>query len=261
MSNISFNDAFNEYYKLKNKYDKKLRKEAEKIAKIDDTNKKEIFENKKVCVKCKQKGGTIFKQKGNLLFAKCGASSPCSLNIQLERAFHKNVTDELNTLNDKINIEKQNTILTKLDYLFTIQDEIKTKETFNKFKTNFVELTNLYEKYLTYYNNLIYNKDNKIVLKELNTTLFSNIETIKNNISEFDKSGDLQYIKDSIGVYVNTLTPIVKRINNLNYPINYMYTEYTDDNEINYLIQNTFKFNELDVKIKNTQNKVIAFSL
>ena len=39
MSNISFNDAFNEYYKLKNKYDKKLRREAEKIAKTDDPDK------------------------------------------------------------------------------------------------------------------------------------------------------------------------------------------------------------------------------
>ena len=258
MSNISFNDAFNEYYKLKNKYDKKLRREAEKIAKTEDSNKKQIFENTKVCVKCKQKGGTIFTQKGNLLIAKCGSSNPCSLNIQLERAIYKKVTDELNTLNDIIISEKQNTILTKLDYLFTIQDNEKTQETFNKFKTNFVELTNQYEKYISYYNNLINNKDDKLALKELNATLFGNIENIKNNLSEFDKTGDLQFIKDSIDLYINTLTPLVKRIMNLNYPINYI---YTDDNDINYLIQNTYKYSDLDIKTKNTENKVIAFSL
>ena len=127
MSTISFNDAFNEYYKLKNKYDKKLSKEAEKIAKTDYPNKKQTYENAKLCVKCKQKGGTIFTQKGNLLIAKCGASNPCSLNIQLERAIYKNITHELNILNEMIIKEKQNTILTKLDYLFTIQDDEKTK--------------------------------------------------------------------------------------------------------------------------------------
>ena len=258
MSNISFNDAFNEYYKLKNKYDKKLRREVEKIAKTEDANKKQIYDNAKVCVKCKQKGGTIFTQKGNLLIAKCGSSNPCSLNIQLERAVYKNITDELHILNKMITKEKQNTILTKLDYLFTIQDDEKTKETFNKFKTNFIELTNQYEKYITFYNNLINNNDDKNVLKELNATLFANIETIKNNISEFDKTGDLQFIKDSIDLYINTLTPLVKRIINLNYPINYI---YTDDNDINYLIQNTYKYSDLDIKTKNTENKVIAFSL
>ena len=83
MSNISFNDAFNEYYKLKNKYDKKLRREVEKIAKTEDANKKQIYDNAKVCVKCKQKGGTIFTQKGNLLIAKCGSSNPCSFSLLL----------------------------------------------------------------------------------------------------------------------------------------------------------------------------------
>lgn len=258
MSNISFNDAFNEYYKLKNKYDKKLRREIEKIAKIDDPNKNQIYDNAKLCVKCKQKGGTIFAQKGNLLIAKCGASNPCSLNIQLERAIYKNITDELLILNNMITKEKQNTILTKLDYLFTIQNDENTKETFNKFKTNFIEFTNQYQKYLTYYNNIINNNDDKTLLKELNTTLFSNIETIKNNITEFDKTGNLQLIKETIDLYINTLTPIVKRIINLNYPINYI---YTDDNDINYLVQNTYKYSDLDIKTKNTENKVIAFSL
>ena len=156
MSNISFNDAFNEYYKLKNKYDKKLRREVEKIAKSDDSNKKQIYDNSKFCVKCKQKGGTIFTQKGNLLIAKCGASNPCSLNIQLQRAIYKKITDELDILNDMITKQKQNTILTKLDYLFTIHNDEKTRETFNKFKSYFVELTNQYEKYYSFNGNIFF---------------------------------------------------------------------------------------------------------
>lgn len=258
MSNISFSDALNEYYKLKNKYDKKLLKEIEKISNSDSANKKEKFNNAKLCVKCKQKGGTIFSQKGNLLIAKCGSSTPCDLNIQLERAIYKKVDNEIQQLNEQIIKEKQNTILTKLDYLFTIQNDEKTKETFNKFKSTFIDLTNKYEKYITYYNNIIDNKDDNLALKELNNTLFGNIENIKNNINEFNKTGDLQYVKECIDLYVNTLTPIVKRILNLNYPINYI---YTDDNEINYLFQNKFKPSDLDIKINNTENKVIAFKL
>lgn len=259
MSSISFNDAFNEYYKLKNKYDKKLKQEIEKISKSDDNDKKKLFEKAKLCIKCKEKGGTIFTQKGNLLIAKCGAIKPCSLNIQLERANYKKVDNELDKLNSIIIKEKQKTILTKLDYLFTIQDSENTKETFNKLKTNFVNLTKQYETYLIYYNNLINNDiDYKSSLKKLNVTLFDNIDNIKNNINNYEKTNDLQYIKDSIDLYVNTLTPLVKRILNFNYPINYI---YKDSNDINYLIQNSYKFSDLDIKINNSENKIISFSI
>ena len=258
MSNISFSDAFNEYYKLKNKYDKKLRREAEKISTSDESNKKEKYEQSKICLRCKQKGGINFSQKGNLLIAKCGAASPCSLNIQLERAIYKKVNNELIYLNDMIIKEKENTILTKLNYLYTMQDDETTKETFNKFKTNFIELTNKYEKYLVYYNNLINNKEKISSIKELNSYLYDNIETIKNNIIEFDKTKDSQYIKEIIDLYINTVTPLVKKIRDQTYPINYI---YIDDNDIKYLIQNNYNYSDLDIKINNTENKVIAFSL
>ena len=154
--------------------------------------------------------------------------------------------------------EKENTILTKLNYLYTMQDDETTKETFNKFKTNFIELTNKYEKYLVYYNNLINNKEKISSIKELNSYLYDNIETIKNNIIEFDKTKDSQYIKEIIDLYINTVTPLVKKIRDQTYPINYI---YIDDNDIKYLIQNNYDYSDLDIKINNTENKVIAFSL
>lgn len=258
MSKISFNEAFNDYYKLKNKYEKILKRESEKITNSGNSNKKEKYENAKICVRCKQKGGTIFSQKGNTLIAKCNATKPCSLNIHLERAINKNITNELNDTYNNIIREKQQTILTKLDYLFTIVDSETTKINFTKFKSSFVELTKKYQNYLNFYNNLINNKEDKLRLKELNSDLLDNIDTIKSNITEFNKTNNLELVKESVETYINSVVPLVKRIQNISYPLNYI---YIDDDNVNYLIQNKYNFSDLDINIDNTENKVISFNL
>ena len=258
MSTISFYDAFNEYYKLKNKYDKSLKRLSEKITISGDSNKKEKYENAKICIKCKQKGGTLFTQKENLLIAKCNSSNPCTLNIQLQRATNKNIKDELTIINNSIITEKQKTILAKLDYLFSIKDAEITKIDFNNFKKNFIELTKKYENYLNYYNNLTNNKETKSLLKQLNKNLFDQIEITKNNIIEFNKTSNIKFIKESIDDHINIIKPLIQKIQTLNYPLNYI---YTDDNDINYLIQNNFNYTDLDIIINNTENKVISFNL
>jgi hypothetical protein len=262
MSSITFDNAFEEYFKLKNKYMKKYDKEKKKISKITDLNNNEKTEKLKqnlFCIKCKQQGGTLFQQKNNLLIAKCQATKPCKLDIQLERAIYKDVTNEINILDNKIITTKQDTILIKLNYLFNFTNDEKTKSDFTAIKQKFIELTNLYNSYLNYLNNIINNLDNKTNIKELNKMLDENIKLIKNNFNEFENTNNIEFIKENIDLHVNTIIPLVKKITKLTYPVNYIYKD--DDNNLSYLIQNSYNYNELDIKINNTKDKIIIFNI
>ena len=262
MSSISFNNAFEEYFKLKNKYMKKYIKEKEKISKLQEFSNSEKLEKLKkniLCIKCKQSGGTLFEQKDNLLIAKCQAVTPCSLDIQLQRASFKNVNEEISHLDNKIINMKQETILIKLNYLFTINNNKETESNFNIIKEKFIKLTNTYDKYLNYLNNIVNNLDDKNNLIELNKNLNYNISQIKDNFLEYERTNNTQFIKDNIELHVNTMLPLLKQIQKITYPINYIYKD--EDKNLNYLIQNTFDYNNLDIQINNTQNKVIVFNI
>ena len=77
-----FHQAFNDYYKLKQQYDNQIEKEVTKLRKdtgLSNKEKHERFNNlKKKCINCGKQGGTILKQDGNILLAKCGnVQKPC----------------------------------------------------------------------------------------------------------------------------------------------------------------------------------------
>tara|TARA_Y100001980_G_C14543772_1_gene322642 strand:+ start:268 stop:1056 length:789 start_codon:yes stop_codon:yes gene_type:complete len=262
MSSITFDNAFEEYFKLKKKYMKKYNKEKDKISKLTQLNNDEKLEKLKkniFCIKCKQLGGTLFEEKNNLLIAKCKAINPCSLDIQLERAIFKNVNNKIDELENKIIDIKQKTILTKLNYLFTINSNQDTQTEFDLIKKEFINLTNIYDKYLKYLDNIVNNFDEKEIIKELNKTLNENIKQIKDNFCEFENTNNVILIKDSIELHVNTIIPLVKKITKITYPINYIHTD--EDNNLNYLIQNTYEISKLDIKINNTENKIIIFNI
>jgi hypothetical protein len=78
-------EEMDKYYILKKKYEETVTNEKKKILKNDSLSSadkrvrfKEIAFK---CIKCKQKGGTIFTNNNNILKAVCGSSTPCDLNI------------------------------------------------------------------------------------------------------------------------------------------------------------------------------------
>ena len=62
-------DAIDDYYKLKHKYEKKNTEDKLKIIKnpmLSTKEKIQAFQKvKKLCIKCKQSGGTIFTNSDN----------------------------------------------------------------------------------------------------------------------------------------------------------------------------------------------------
>lgn len=259
-SSSQFNAAIDKYYKLKYDDNKSIQKFIKNIrdnSLLSVTEKQEKFrEFKGKCIKCGKTGKTIFTQDGNMLIAHCGHSdSPCKLNIQLQRAKYNNLFTAISDQSSIVNNKKIDIILTKLNYLFGFSNEATTIEIFNKLKLELIDEVKKYQKFNEKYIDIVENKSNKEKIMMLNNALFSLIQNIKEQIKEFEESGDTQFIKDVGELYVNQIIKIVKELQELKYQIQYIYTE---DNEY-HLVQKTYSQSEMQVIVPGTENKIIAF--
>ena len=210
---LNTTEIFTEYYDLKNKWDNegKIIKMKEK-----EIKEKKIKENKKYtpkvsirkCVNCGKDGGTLFSNNKGILKAICNSSTPCNLNIELQRGNIVQLRDLEYDLHKKINEFKTKMITLKLNLLFGYQDEEKTIELF---KENNILLTE-HEKLLYECHNYIVDitTDREKNEKEYNETLKNEIEEIKILTNQFTQTKEPTLIKDIINKYVDTIYPLMK---------------------------------------------------
>ena len=141
---ISVNDAINEYYKLKSKYETDY---YNKYIKPIVTSKKKSKHIKRLdyqrlpraeCINCKRNVGSIFiiKKNADELFrqfiAKCGdLDEPCPLNINIEYSERNKLSLELDNVYNQINDAKNKIIMEKNNMMFGYINQKKAIETFN----------------------------------------------------------------------------------------------------------------------------------
>ena len=138
MDNIDVIHAVNEFYKLKNEYEKTLFNEKINIinntslSKEDKLKKYKLFKPK--CINCKKEVGTIFTNNNKKLVAKCGAFkssfqnnfTPCNLNIEIEKGNIEILSNIINEFSDEKELDKDDIIKTKLNYFFNFESEENT---------------------------------------------------------------------------------------------------------------------------------------
>ena len=257
-----FNQALGEYYKLKRQYDNQIEKEVIKLRKntsLTNNEKHEKFKQlKKKCINCGKVGGTIFKQDGNLLLAKCGhTEKPCKLDIQLQRATYANINDQITELNNKISTNKIETINSKLDFLFGYTSESTTLENFNKLKKEIKDEIKKYQKINELYLDIVSNLTKMKEIKVKNNNLFILIKNFKDLIKNYEESGEFSYLKDAIELYVGTIEETVKNIRNLKYVYNGI--EFNENDNTHHLIQESYIQEQLQIIINDTHNKILYF--
>ena len=261
------NEVLYEYYKLKKIWDesvkKYLNKEKAEDAEIDvyDIKKYKKLNMKKDkyrvlrCVNCYKVGGTLFSNIDGLLKATCGnISTPCNLNIQIQKGNIVQLRDLEYDLHKKMNEYKKNMIILKLDLLFGYSDEEKTIE---KFKNNNNLLTEnerlLYEchNYL-----LLMTEEKDKLLNDYNTEFKEHIQIIKELIASFKDKKDLQNITEIVNEYIEKVYPLLEKIRDVKY--NVQNVEKVDDNGAFKLIQDEFKVEETEMYIGDKM-KVISY--
>ena len=245
---MSVNEALNEFYKLKNKYESDYNKDKQKIIKNKSFSwkekKQEFKQLKPKCINCRRPVGTIFSVKhigkenddSRELKAICGSlSEPCNLNITINPGFTYNIMTHIREL-EKDNENYKNEIIeykNKLLFGYTtteaaIEKFDKTKEAINDihFLLNFN-----YEQLF----DIVDNKSKNERIQKLQEEIYFFVAEIKQSMSKFNTTTNVQFARDAVEIYVKQMQPKIDELVTLKYKINLV--EYDESNGTYHLIQ------------------------
>lgn len=261
---ITFNDAINNYYKLKNNYETPYKNLVDSLVKnkiltIED-KKKKISQYKNKCVNCNSLGGSIFKQENNILIAQCGNDdNPCRLDIRLQKGQYENIYNILNELNTNINDNKIATIKIKYDFLFGFTSESSTVSDFNKLKTALVEEVKKYQDIFSKYLEIMNNEEKKTKIYQQSKGLLSLIDSFKTLMKQFDETGEETFLKEATELYIDNIIKTANNIRKLKYATNKV--EFNEKDKIYKLKQKSYNEEDLLILIPGSENKIIKYQL
>ena len=271
MSEESIDTVVNEYYKLKTKYEDDNNAIKRKIMKNSALSWKEkrneFHKVKPKCINCKRPGGTIFSSKYHeesggeynefrQLKAICGViMDPCNLNITINVGKYNFMSDILTEYDTEIREIKNNIINYKNKLLFGF---ITTNEALNSF-TNLKKLLNdyttYYHSFMEEYFHIADNSEDQRALKENIEQSYVFVENIKKSIQDFNETNNVQFVRDVVNIYEQSLNPLFKKMMNLKYREKFVW--YNDETNTYHLIQkkNSIK----DLEFNEGDQAVVSF--
>ena len=273
MSEDSVENKINEYYRLKSRYEEENQKNKNKIRNNKELSlkekKNEFQQLKPKCVNCGKPGGTTFASvinKSNKssdqfreLRAFCKAVEPCGLNINIAVGNFNNINTLLKEIQDEINDYKTEIIRDKNKLLFGLITTRIALENFDTQKEGITDFTNLLQSYLEDYIKITDNAEDKQKLGEELEKSYLDIQEIKTCIENFNRTNDVQYVRDAVNIYVTNLKPKLAIILNLKYKENKIW--YDDSDETYHLIQNKYTIKDLEINIGKYETVVFNTSL
>lgn len=266
------NDALNEYFKLKLKYETQINANKKRIINNVTLSKKEkrgeFLKLKPKCINCMRPGGTIFKttyfpdndknESYRAFSATCGIiTDPCTLNIQIELGKIDLLPNLLNTIQREIADEKNIIINNKNKLLFGYLNTEQVLEKFETLKENISFYSSIYEAYLEKYNELADNDEKKRELNEKMVASYIEIVKIKDCVKKMNETDNNKYILDAVSIYDNTLIPLLTSIRHLKYNENMVW--YDENSKTFHLLQNPYSISKMSYT--SFENKVIAYDV
>lgn len=257
-------DAIDNFYKLKNKYEDKLKTNKEKIANNDILTKKEKrieYEKiKKKCVKCGKEGGSIFIVKNydgiRKLIAKCNAENKCKLDIEINLGMYERMDTVFNMLNDYGDNIKSEIIKIKLDVLFNYIKEDVAISKFNENKKELDSTITMNRKILTDLLMITNNYIKEQNINQNNVDIYNNIKLLKGYVNQYEETGNIEHIKEAIQLYQSRIIPISNRNQNMKYS-NVVIESHPMNDNIFILKQDKYKISEIEISINDIEDKII----
>ena len=242
--------AISGYYKLKQKYDESNNKQKMKIIRDKSLSKKEKRQKfkqlKEKCVNCKGGGGTIFSNKGRTLRAVCGSSTPCTLNIEINKGRYMNVREVGEKYLEEINNFKTQIIETKLNLLFGYSGEAEVLKNFTQLRERLGKFTGTYLEIREHYLSIVNDTENMEAIREAEVSLFVEKESLKNLSDQFNDSQNYSYINEMVEKYISIIEPLVDKTRNLKYERVDIETVVSDNTK--HLIEEPYTFEQLQIE-------------
>jgi len=225
-----FIEGLQVYYKMKQNYEEKIKKEKQKIIKMENISwrqKKNIFRKFiPKCINCNKSGGTLFTTKyvendnGRRITAVCGNfQNPCSLDIAINLGKIRLINEILIDDEKDIKEYKREIIKDKNDLIFGYIDKQTASEKFEYLKENLNETISLYELTLDNYSYILKKEQDKKEIEELKDDIKNSIKIIKEYFSKNntnDKS--MHYIIELHDNLINSN----KKLRSILYPVMYI---------------------------------------
>ena len=243
-------EEINKYYALKKKYEESVTQEKKKLLKNDSLSsadktarfKEMVFK----CVNCKKKGGTIFTNNNNVLKAVCGSSTPCELNIEINKGKIVQLREILDIDATHIDFLKEDIISVKLKYLFKIIDQAEALSAFDSLSGDLSSRAIDQQQFIKKYNDIVDNKNKEFQLKTYIDKLNLEIDNIKklNKLYQTDKKESI--LKTIIENYTGIIQPLVNDIRELKY--NYFTIEVDEKQNMDYFITEPYTISQMEYK-------------
>lgn len=269
---ISYEDALEKYYKLKEKYEDKKENVVDKIIKNKESTLKEKrrkFQRDMKCVKCGKSGGTIFSNENNTLRAYCGNSEqPCTLDIAIKHGVYKNIRSMEEKYSKNID-ELQNMIIKiKLNLLFGYASEETTLTEFNKYRDLLNEQAKEYRTIQTDFLRIVADPNTQAIIEEKENQHVALIDTLRQMqkdyllklpmLSEEQKNS---FVEDIVDYYLTKIVPLNEEIVVLKYKTNELYLDLDEKNVIrNYVLaREPYTYKEMEILDETRQGEVLKF--
>jgi hypothetical protein len=209
-------EATENYYKLKNKYDKQKDNLKNKILKNKDLSsrqKKNLLREKTLCVVCQQPGGTLFTIKNRTLVALCKADTPCNLDIKITKGTYFDNNEFVQILKDNSLSLRTDIIMSKLNLLFRLEDEETMLKNFEELKNDYLRNEKDVTKFLTVIENNLQTAEKKLRINKLKEELKKEMTAYKSllkNAKQEKLNNNLLkskvFLKDAVEKYREAIT-------------------------------------------------------
>jgi hypothetical protein len=250
-----FLEGLNTYYKMKNEYEATNLKNRNKIMKNENLSwkekRKEYKKLKPKCINCKRPVGTIFssvynpEENGRKLIAVCGdKTAPCPLNIIINLGETTNYFDNCGILEKEVITLKNRIIKEKNDLIFGYISSEDAVKNFEDLKEDLNITLSSYELTLENYIDVVDNKKKNDTMKKYQVDIYQNIQQIKDLVSQYSRSENVQLIQEAIVIYVNQLTTKIDELNKLMFP--YRKVIYDSDDDSFHLIQKRYTLDDIE---------------
>lgn len=262
---INYVEALNSYFKLKTKYEDKvktLKKNAKKTAMGSKRELRRLIARiKPPCVNCARKVGTIWLNKERKYSARCGdAKTPCNLHIELDRGDFFALDDLIQVYNQEIERYKQSIIHQKMDTVFSYISEDKSLETFKTKIDEYTAYNTVYKTLIEQYDDTHNNLYRKEQLRRKTTQIYDIQDKITTMMSEYEHTGNKQVLEFAMKTYKDELLPEMNNVRQLRYDVNEIVSEKTKKDFNENLIQKENALLKMEYSHGNTP-KVIRFSI
>lgn len=251
-TNTEYYEKLDKYFKLKQKYEKKIKTTNLSIINNTDLSKKEKI--KKIrsiqypCINCKRKVGSNFILDNRTYKAYCGSTdTPCSLNIELKRPTITNIYNAKSSAFEDMKDTQNDMIIAKLQLLFGFMNEDEMVEIYTSIKDVYKTNLDYYDLLDEFVKNIENKQEKKTIVSQAQTKYYDSIKDLKQLVREYLTTNNSSLLTDAIETYIQDIKPNQLLIRQNKYD-----DYFIDEDNENHIIQ----LRKIKKNIENTEYNI-----